>query len=170
MKKIKLNSIGEHYSNFATLLDYQKVIDDETNSVIYTTDSVIMANRKEISKHYGSLKYISNGYFFFVPLMSEDYKIGILRMDLDDQGELIPFSEQTTIFDTLNDLIVYVKENNLSKGLSIIEATFNNEEEDAIVYSYNKIRYQNKSDFIDNELKSQPRQKQLVRKPNKDNK
>ena len=110
IEKIRIDSIGEIYSTFETYQEYQKIINHQNNTVIYTTDSVVMAKRKEASKHYGLLKYIGKGHFFYVPYMSTTYNIGLLKMQFDENNRLVPFSEEIIHLNSYDDIMNYLKE------------------------------------------------------------
>ena len=61
--------------------------------------------------------------------MSIPYHVGIFKMSMDKNGELIPFSEEIIPINNYNEMAMYLKENGLDEGV----------EEVSDNYSYNKL-------------------------------
>ena len=96
--------------------------------------------------------------------MSTTYNIGLLKMQFDENNRLVPFSEEIIHLNSYDDIMNYLKENDLQEGILLMNSVANKQDLDLVGYSYSKIEYGNNSDFLNCEVKERSKQKKLERK------
>lgn len=142
MKVKMLGSNATMYHGFDVYNEYEKIIDEEENRIIYTYNSAVI-NKKEISNHYGYLKYVGKGYFFFIPFMDFSNKVGLFKMQMIN-NELVPFSEEVISEDIKRDkkrIIKLFQDNEMNSAIRMLDKVFDNHCEEYMSSYYNEVEY-----------------------------
>ena len=140
MKVNMIYSKSLGYPGFCVYNEYEKILDTNNNKIIYTYNCAVM-DKDEISAHYGCLKYVGKGYFFFIPFMDFTDKIGLFKMRMNGE-KLEPFSEEIISEDISADkedlfkLFVY---NDMPVAKHLLNAVFDVDSRHYMSSCYNEI-------------------------------